>query len=139
MEFKKYEIVGSGTVEMLEPLIKNFVSERREWLDDDFFRKSTSTYLFRGYGWHVDTNDGREGHEFGTIEIQQLPHGRVLITFGYRSKRDLLATTLPDPIQEDYDHFDSFVNDLFTRLVQLGFIELPEQPKLKPSIGFKSS
>src|SRR5689334_999977 len=115
----------SGTVEMLKPLIIRFSEE----IGFGAFARHTQLSGPNFEQFHINPTPA-SNERIGIVELQQLPNTRVLLSFNYYP----LPDTADDKVAEQHQRFNKFVDLLTLRLVQLGFIELPEQPK--GPIGF---
>jgi hypothetical protein len=125
-EQKLKEGTVSGTVEMLKPLITRFSQ------DNGFFAYAPQTDIsgpnFEQFLIVAKLSDGE--CRVGIVDLQQLPNQRVLIAF-----RLYPWPEAPEQqIAERRQGFDTFTDSFLRRLIQLGFVELPESPK--GPIGF---
>lgn len=125
MDEKLKEGTVSGTVEMLKPLIVRFS-------DENGFGAFAPTAQLSGPNFEqfLINPTPASNERIGIVELQQLPNTRVLLSFRYYP----FPNTPDDKMAERHQRFDKFVDLFLRRLVQLGFIELPEPPK--GPIGF---
>src|SRR5689334_7545302 len=112
---RKYELIGDGTVEMVLPVIQSFLGSQKYHGSSEPGSTAMRT-LLRIAGPQPIGN-------YGYIELQQLPHERILITFDW-SLRRLGIGEFEAPGQA----FTDLVIALLVRLDELGFVTMPDAP-----------
>lgn len=132
------EGIVNGTIEMLVPLLHNLgAAAGLPWLV--FFEMGFSKSGVSHQHFHVERFEGGGANvsfrRLGILELQQLPNQRVLITF----RPGPIRGYANEPPHNDADQADyqAMRDVLISRLMQLGFIELPPPPPPeKAPLGF---
>jgi hypothetical protein len=126
---QKREGILFGTVDILAPLIVKFGESCGVSIRLINMSICGPTYRF------MELKSRSTRNPFGLVEIQQLPNERVLITLKPERLFPHGAPMTPGQCKA----FDKFVTALMGRLVELGFVPLPEKKEnedTKRPIGF---
>jgi hypothetical protein len=124
---ESYNKIAEGIVKGTVPMVASFV-ERYVTDDEPGFFAGEREHIEGDIRVHVTIFghlEQSDSMQLGAVDLQQLPEGRVWMVVG-------VLPTVTDGEAWLNDVYSAMVRRMAARLVQFGFIDAPNRPRLKP-------